>query len=40
MDIVELSPDFDLNNITAWLAARIISESLASLNEQQKTNKG
>lgn len=40
MDIVELSPDFDLNNITAWLAARIISESMASLNEQQKTNKG
>jgi agmatinase len=40
MDIVELSPDFDLNNITAWLAARIISESMASLNEHQKTNKG
>ena len=39
MDIVELSPDFDLNNITAWLAARIISESMASLSEQQKTIK-
>jgi agmatinase len=35
MDIVELSPDFDLNNITAYLAARIISESIASLNKQQ-----
>lgn len=40
MDIVELSPDFDLNSITAWLAARIISESMASVNEQQQTNKG
>ena len=40
MDIVELSPDFDLNNITAWLAARIISESMASLNEQRETNIG
>jgi agmatinase len=39
MDVVELSPDFDLNNITAWLAARIISESMASLSEQQKTIK-
>jgi agmatinase len=35
MDIVELSPDFDLNNMTAYLAARIISESIASLNKQQ-----
>jgi agmatinase len=32
MDIVELSPDFDLNNITASLAAKIISESIASIN--------
>jgi agmatinase len=40
LDIVELSPDFDLNNITAWLAARIISESMASLNEQRETNIG
>jgi agmatinase len=31
MDIVELSPDFDLNNQTANLAARIISESIASM---------
>jgi agmatinase len=31
MDIVELSPDFDLNNMTAYLAARIISESIASM---------
>ena len=31
MDIVELSPDFDLNNLTANLAARIISESIASM---------
>ena len=35
MDIVELSPDFDLNNMTAYLAARIISESIASLNKGQ-----
>ena len=35
MDIVELSPDFDLNNMTAYLAARIISESIASLNKEQ-----
>ena len=33
MDIVELSPDFDLNNITACLAAKIISESIASINK-------
>jgi agmatinase len=31
MDIVELSPDFDFNNLTANLAARIISESIASM---------
>lgn len=31
MDIVELSPDFDLNNLTANLAARIISEIIASM---------
>jgi agmatinase len=35
MDIVELSPDFDLNDMTAYLAARIISESIASLNKGQ-----
>ena len=34
MDIVKLSPDFDLNNITACLAAKIISESIASINKQ------
>jgi agmatinase len=33
IDIVELSPDFDLNNITASLAAKIISESIASINK-------
>jgi agmatinase len=31
IDIVELSPDFDVNNITAYLAARILLESLASI---------
>ena len=31
IDIVELSPDFDINNITAFLAARILSESMASI---------
>ncbi|HZA08316.1 MAG TPA: arginase family protein [Nitrososphaeraceae archaeon] len=33
IDIVELSPDFDINNMTACLAARIISESIASMNK-------
>ena len=32
IDIVELSPDFDLNNMTANLAARILLESVASIN--------
>lgn len=32
IDIVELSPDFDLNNMTADLAARILLESIASIN--------
>src|ERR671918_215278 len=32
IDIVELSPDFDLNNMTAHLAARILLESIASVN--------
>jgi agmatinase len=32
IDIVELSPDFDINNITAYLAARILLESIASMN--------
>lgn len=31
IDIVELSPDFDINNITAYLAARILLESIASV---------
>jgi len=31
IDIVELSPDFDINHITANLAARIISECIASI---------
>ena len=31
MDIVELSPDFDINNVTAHLAARILLESIASI---------
>ncbi len=31
IDIVELSPDFDINNVTAYLAARILSESIASI---------
>ena len=32
IDIVELSPDFDLNNMTANLAARILLESITSIN--------
>ena len=32
IDIVELSPDFDLNYMTANLAARILLESIASIN--------
>lgn len=31
LDIVELSPDYDLNNMTAYLAARVMSECIASL---------
>jgi agmatinase len=31
IDIVELSPDFDINNNTAYLAARILLESIASI---------
>ncbi|MER3407382.1 MAG: hypothetical protein C4292_00745 [Nitrososphaera sp.] len=30
-DIVELSPDYDLNNMTAHLAARVMSECISSL---------
>ena len=32
IDLVELSPDFDFNSITADLAARILLESIASIN--------
>ena len=31
MDIVELSPDYDFNNLTANLAARILTECIASI---------
>lgn len=31
MDIVELSPDFDVNNLTSLLASRILLESIASI---------
>ncbi|MBA3284099.1 MAG: arginase family protein, partial [Nitrosopumilus sp.] len=31
LDIVEFSPDFDVNNITASLVARILLESIASI---------
>lgn len=31
MDIVELSPDYDLNNLTSNLAVRILTECIASL---------
>jgi len=31
LDLVELSPDFDFNHTTANLAARIISECIASI---------
>ncbi|HXS59899.1 MAG TPA: arginase family protein [Candidatus Sulfopaludibacter sp.] len=32
LDVVEFTPDFDINNITASLAARILLESIASIN--------
>ena len=32
LDIVEFTPDFDINNMTASLAARILLESIASIN--------
>jgi agmatinase len=31
LDIVELCPDFDVNGMTASLAARILSEGIASI---------
>ena len=31
LDIVELCPDFDVNGMTASLAARILSECIASI---------
>ena len=39
IDIVELSPDFDINNITAFLAARILSESIASMKLDRNSRK-
>ena len=38
IDIVELSPDFDMNNITAYLAARILLEAIASMKLDYRTN--
>ncbi len=35
LDIVELSPDFDVNNTTALLASRILLESIASIDINQ-----
>ncbi len=32
LDIVEFTPDFDINNMTASLAARLLLESIASIN--------
>jgi agmatinase len=31
LDIVELLPDFDINNATSILASRILLESIASI---------
>jgi arginase family enzyme len=31
IDIVELTPDYDINGMTATLAARILSECIASV---------
>lgn len=38
IDIVELSPDFDMNKITAYLAARILLEAIASMKLDYRTN--
>ncbi len=38
IDLVELSPDFDLNNMTASLAARILLESMASISIANSKN--
>ena len=35
MDIVELSPDFDVNNTTSLLTSRILLESIASIKSSQ-----
>lgn len=35
LDIVELSPDFDINNMTAILSSRILLESIASIDFTQ-----
>ena len=36
MDIVELSPDFDVNNTTSLLTSRILLESIASIKSSQQ----
>lgn len=36
LDIVELSPDYDINNMTAMLSARILLEAIASINIGEK----
>ena len=39
LDIVELTPDFDLNNNTANIAARILMESIASMKIKRNFSK-
>jgi agmatinase len=34
LDIVELAPDYDINGMTASVAARILSECIASLKQK------
>jgi arginase family enzyme len=36
MDIVEVSPPLDVNNITSWLALKTLYEIFAVLNEKIK----
>ena len=36
MDIVEVSPPLDVNNITSWLALKTLYEIFAVLNEKLK----
>ena len=40
MDIVELCPKYDMNDITASLAARLLSESVASIRSAYLTESG